>query len=416
MNAASVALAIDLDARSAARRRRRNCQRPLDPAPDLPRGHPHPRAASSGVAGTVRSPRSVLITIGGKARRTRATSTGRKPRPRVRQARGSALPGWERRAGRRPRPKARVRPRTGRECGSERPASGNRDEGRRDNTAERRREYRDARRSPSFMRRTLAEDHRFGRPTTSSAPGRPADRRARRSVAIFQPRASWLRFNDRVLEEALDERNPLLERLKFIAIYGTNLDEYFMIRVAAIKQQIEAEEPPTLRRRPAARRDNCQRSPARLRGSLDRQMRCLRREILPALEEHGIRIWPTIGSIAQDAARQCASTFDERVFPVLTPLGNRPDIRFRIFRTSRFRSRSRSRKSGPEGTVGYFARVKVPGSLPRFVPIERAGRANTGSCCSKTDRAQSRRALPGLGSRVLLLPGHARRRPRSARR
>src|SRR5579864_186350 len=100
---------------------------------------------------------------------------------------------------------------------------------------------------------------------------------------------SWLEFNDRVLEEALDERNPLLERLKFMAIFSTNLDEYFMIRVAAIKQQIEAE---------VHRRSNDGRLPeeqlhaisSRLRGSLERFARLLRDRLLPALQQAGIRI------------------------------------------------------------------------------------------------------------------------------
>src|SRR5579872_2746035 len=100
---------------------------------------------------------------------------------------------------------------------------------------------------------------------------------------------SWLEFNDRVLEEALDPRNPLLERLKFVAIYGTNLDEFFMIRVAAIKQQIEAQ---------VVRRSDDGRMPAehlsaiseRLRTSLHTQMRLLNDDLLPALEREGIRL------------------------------------------------------------------------------------------------------------------------------
>src|SRR5665213_4109344 len=87
----------------------------------------------------------------------------------------------------------------------------------------------------------------------------------------FSRELSWLAFNDRVLEEALDQRNPLLERLKFVAIYGSNLDEFFMIRVAGLKQQIAAQ---------VFRRSDDGRTPAEhltaisdhLHGSLARQM------------------------------------------------------------------------------------------------------------------------------------------------
>jgi polyphosphate kinase len=105
----------------------------------------------------------------------------------------------------------------------------------------------------------------------------------------FSRELSWLEFNDRVLEEALDAGNPLLERLKFVAIYGTNLDEFFMIRVAAIKQQIEAQ---------VVRRSDDGRMPtehlaaisARLRSSLAIETRLLNDELLPALEREGIKV------------------------------------------------------------------------------------------------------------------------------
>src|SRR5579863_7580687 len=100
---------------------------------------------------------------------------------------------------------------------------------------------------------------------------------------------SWLEFNDRVLEEALDSHTPLLERLKFVAIYGTNLDEFFMIRVAAIQQQIEAQ---VVRRSEDGRtpKEHLAAISARLRASLPAQMMLLNEELLPALEREGIRL------------------------------------------------------------------------------------------------------------------------------
>ena len=181
---------------------------------------------------------------------------------------------------------------------------------------------------------------------------------------------SWLEFNDRVLEEALDERNPLLERLKFIAIYGTNLDEYFMIRVAGLKQQVEAE---------IHKRSDDGQLPEeqllaiseRLRVSVDRQMKCLRNGLLPALERHAIRIlaYHQLDSSNKAALR---SFFMERVFPVLTPLAIDAGHPFPYISNLSLSLAVELEETLDEGQTAYFARVKVPQTLPRYVPIEHA--------------------------------------------
>ncbi|HEX3670487.1 MAG TPA: polyphosphate kinase, partial [Candidatus Cybelea sp.] len=178
---------------------------------------------------------------------------------------------------------------------------------------------------------------------------------------------SWLEFNDRVLEEALDARTPLLERLKFVAIYGTNLDEFFMIRVAAMKQQIEAQ---------VVRRSEDGRTPTehlaaisqRLRTSLPRQMRVLNDELLPALEREGIRLL-RVSELDDDTQSALERTFDESVFPVLTPLAVDSGHPFPYISNLSLSLAVELEEATRDGIELHFARVKIPPTLPRFVPV-----------------------------------------------
>ncbi len=180
---------------------------------------------------------------------------------------------------------------------------------------------------------------------------------------------SWLEFNDRVLEEALDERNPLLERLKFIAIYGTNLDEFFMIRIAGLMQQTAAE---------VHKRSDDGLLPEqqlalvseRVSRSLARMTDCLENRLFPALERHGIRIlgYEQLDSATKRAMRRY---FDERVFPVLTPLAIDKGHPFPyISNLSLSLAVELDEPSAGDGPSSMLARVKVPGSLPRFVALD----------------------------------------------
>jgi polyphosphate kinase len=181
---------------------------------------------------------------------------------------------------------------------------------------------------------------------------------------------SWLEFNDRVLEEGLDERNALMERLKFVAIYGTNLDEFFMIRVAAIKQQIEAQ---------VVRRSEDGRAPTehlaaisqRLRASLPLQMRLLNEGLLPALDREGIQLM-RVGELDEETQAALERTFDDNVFPVLTPLAVDSGHPFPYISNLSLSLAVELEEATSDGVELHFARVKIPPTLPRFVPVEGA--------------------------------------------
>src|ERR1700755_2963590 len=129
---------------------------------------------------------------------------------------------------------------------------------------------------------------------------------------------SWMQFNERVLELAEDASVPLLERVKFCAIYSSNLDEFFMVRVAGLHDQIEAgiQKPLQDGRTPSDTLDAIRRV---VREHTARQSRSLAQSLRPALAEHGIRI---VGydEISDDERKILDERFDRQIFPVLTPL------------------------------------------------------------------------------------------------
>jgi polyphosphate kinase len=178
---------------------------------------------------------------------------------------------------------------------------------------------------------------------------------------------SLLEFQRRVLEEAEDESNPLLERVKFLAIVGSNLDEFFMVRVAGLKKQVDArviDVPPdglTPAEQLAAIR--------KLAIQIMSQARvCLQEALLPALHKVGIHILD-YEELDERQKASVDSYFEEVVFPVLTPLAFDPGHPFpHISNLSLNLAVLIRDKNGNE----HFARIKVPGTLPRFVPIKRS--------------------------------------------
>jgi polyphosphate kinase len=182
----------------------------------------------------------------------------------------------------------------------------------------------------------------------------------------FNRELSWMGFNDRVLQLAEDPEVPLLERLKFLAIVSSNCDEFFMVRVAGLHDQIDAgiEKPLQDGRTPSETLDAIR---VLVREQAGRQSRVLARELRPALAAHGIRI---VGYDDVSAAerRKLDERFRRQIFPVLTPLAVGLGRPFPYISNLSLSLGVMVRD--PVTEIETFARVKVPKEmLPRFVPV-----------------------------------------------
>jgi polyphosphate kinase len=176
---------------------------------------------------------------------------------------------------------------------------------------------------------------------------------------------SWLEFNNRVLYEACDPRTPLLERLKFLAIFSSNLDEFFMVRVAGLKQQVEATVNllTTDGRTPQKQLDDIR---LHLHPQLKKQNTEFQEVLQPLLRQQGICILDYI-ELNQQQRNYLDNYFQEQIFPVLTPLAVDPSHPFPHI--SNLSLNLAVVVKNPDTEEEFFARVKVPQVLPRFLPL-----------------------------------------------
>jgi polyphosphate kinase len=198
-------------------------------------------------------------------------------------------------------------------------------------------------------------------PQPDTSPDLPTGRFSNREL-------SWLAFNERVLSLAEDVRSPLLERLKFLAIFASNLDEFYMVRVAGLKRradmglQVSSADGLTPREVLGLLGD-------RTAALVDRHARCFRDEVQPKLEAEGIHIrrWDALD--AEEKTR-LGEYFRSKIFPVLTPLAVDPAHPFPYI--SGLSLNLAVLVQDVDGGPQRFARVKVPNNVPRFVVVSQS--------------------------------------------
>jgi len=220
---------------------------------------------------------------------------------------------------------------------------------------------------PAADGKDAARDHDATTGTTP-APPLPEDRFLDREL-------SWLAFNQRVLELAEDPTLPLLERVRFLSIFASNLDEFFMVRVAGLKRRIAAglAMPDASGHSP---REVLQEISTHAHRLMDRHAGVFAGQVQPALVAQGITIvhWEDLATAERDRLQKY---FRKRIFPVLTPLAVDPAHPFPYI--SGLSLNLAVVVVNPVTGKEHFARVKVPPLLPRFIAVDERGRPSAPS-------------------------------------
>jgi polyphosphate kinase len=209
---------------------------------------------------------------------------------------------------------------------------------------------------------------------------------------------SWLEFNRRVLEEAQDPSVPMLERLKFLAIFSSNLDEFFMVRVGGIQQKVQAGIPTGSgadQLSPALQLDRVRATVKELVAS---EYRCLLTEVLPALQDRGIVI-RTAAELTEDERTHTRELFRREIFPILTPLATDPAHPFPHLLNKSLNVAVSLKRPGDADPL--YAVVQVPGVMQqRFVPLP-AARPDTPAAAVATDESKKPQPATGEASGVV---------------
>jgi polyphosphate kinase len=216
--------------------------------------------------------------------------------------------------------------------------------------------------NPPPARKSKSRGHRNAL-TLASGTWDPSD--LKDSRLYLNRELSLLAFQRRVLEEAMDAGNPLLERVKFLSILSSNIDEFFMVRVAVLKQKlvVGGREISLDGRVPISEQLEAIRADVTL--LMEEAYHCLREHLLPALEEAGI-VLMQFSSLSRTERNALEHYFEETVFPVLTPLAFDPGRPFPHISNLSLNIAVVVR----DGTgAEHFARVKVPDTLPKLIPV-----------------------------------------------